>query len=197
MVHPTQFAPLVGGNLTLKQTMGKPSHTTKSYRSTAFRTHNIRFGRSSVSAGRSVASGASNELRSRAFFPVLSRNRIHQQQTRIVSYPKSKTLSRRGHLSITAAGFTTTDADTLEKPLKVLPIEVVEEATTGWQRRYVMIGLCFLAFLLCNMDRVNMSIAIIDMKDEFNWDSSTMGVVQSSFFWGYLLTQVCEHGCFT
>lgn len=40
------------------------------------------------------------------------------------------------------------------------------------------------------MDRVNMSIAIIDMKDEFNWDSSTMGVVQSSFFWGYLLTQI-------
>ena len=41
------------------------------------------------------------------------------------------------------------------------------------------------------MDRVNMSVAILPMKTEFGWDSATMGLVQSSFFWGYLLTQVC------
>jgi len=40
------------------------------------------------------------------------------------------------------------------------------------------------------MDRVNMSIAILPMANEFAWDSATVGLVQSSFFWGYLLTQV-------
>ena len=50
--------------------------------------------------------------------------------------------------------------------------------------------MCFFAFLLCNMDRVNMSIAMISMAEDFGWDSAQQGIVQSSFFWGYLLTQV-------
>jgi len=53
-----------------------------------------------------------------------------------------------------------------------------------------MVAMCFFAFLLCNMDRVNMSIAMISMAGEFGWDSAQQGIVQSSFFWGYLLTQV-------
>lgn len=62
-----------------------------------------------------------------------------------------------------------------------------------WQqfpRRWLIVLLCFSAFLLCNMDRVNMSIAILPMAAEFNWNSSTIGLIQSSFFWGYLLTQI-------
>ncbi|KAF5765662.1 putative MFS transporter superfamily [Helianthus annuus] len=38
--------------------------------------------------------------------------------------------------------------------------------------------------------QVNMSIAILPMSKEFNWNSATVGLIQSSFFWGYLLTQV-------
>lgn len=57
-------------------------------------------------------------------------------------------------------------------------------------RRWVIVLLCFAAFLLCNMDRVNMSIAILPMSKEFNWNSTTVGLIQSSFFWGYLLTQI-------
>ncbi|KAG5053645.1 hypothetical protein JHK85_006155 [Glycine max] len=37
---------------------------------------------------------------------------------------------------------------------------------------------------------VNMSIAILPMSQEFNWNSATVGLIQSSFFWGYLLTQI-------
>lgn len=40
------------------------------------------------------------------------------------------------------------------------------------------------------MDRVNMSIAILPMAKQYAWDSQTIGLVQSSFFWGYLLTQI-------
>ncbi len=44
-------------------------------------------------------------------------------------------------------------------------------------------ALCFVAFMLCNMDRVNMSIAVMPMAAEFGWDTATTGIVQSSFFW--------------
>jgi len=35
-----------------------------------------------------------------------------------------------------------------------------------------------------------MSIAILPMSAENNWNPATVGLIQSSFFWGYLLTQV-------
>ncbi|KAF9614147.1 hypothetical protein IFM89_015466 [Coptis chinensis] len=68
------------------------------------------------------------------------------------------------------------------------------EKTSSWQekfpKRWVIVLLCFSAFLLCNMDRVNMSIAILPMSAEYNWNPATVGLIQSSFFWGYLLTQI-------
>ncbi len=64
------------------------------------------------------------------------------------------------------------------------------DTTPGWKRRYTIVTMCFVAFMLCNMDRVNMSIAILPMAESFSWSSATIGLVQSSFFWGYLLTQV-------
>ncbi|KAL0533589.1 hypothetical protein IC582_027627 [Cucumis melo] len=57
-------------------------------------------------------------------------------------------------------------------------------------KRWLIVSLCFSAFLLCNMDRVNMSIAILPMSAEYNWNPQTVGLIQSSFFWGYLLTQI-------
>ncbi|MFS7968767.1 putative MFS transporter superfamily [Helianthus anomalus] len=38
--------------------------------------------------------------------------------------------------------------------------------------------------------QVNISISILPMSKEFNLNSATVGLIQSSFFWGYLLTQV-------
>lgn len=69
----------------------------------------------------------------------------------------------------------------------------LQETSPWWEKfpkRWVIVLLCFAAFLLCNMDRVNMSIAILPMSKEFNWNSATVGLIQSSFFWGYLLTQI-------
>ncbi|KAA3456781.1 sodium-dependent phosphate transport protein 1, chloroplastic-like [Gossypium australe] len=110
----------------------------------------------------------------------------------------------------------------------------LDSAVPWWEqfpRRWVIVILCFSAFLLCNMDRVslfylcfdswrkgntlkmtfsfivtiiiiiiirsdliqlkvNMSIAILPMSAEFNWNPATVGLIQSSFFWGYLLTQI-------
>ncbi|PWA45055.1 Major facilitator superfamily [Artemisia annua] len=68
-----------------------------------------------------------------------------------------------------------------------------ESGVPWWEefpKRWTIVILCFSAFLLCNMDRVNMSIAILPMSSEFHWNSTTVGLIQSSFFWGYLLTQI-------
>ncbi|KAA8543758.1 hypothetical protein F0562_022065 [Nyssa sinensis] len=75
----------------------------------------------------------------------------------------------------------------------VLGEDELDSAVPWWEqfpKRWVIVILCFSAFLLCNMDRVNMSIAILVMSQEFNWNPATVGLIQSSFFWGYLLTQV-------
>ncbi|KAJ0031019.1 hypothetical protein Pint_13828 [Pistacia integerrima] len=57
-------------------------------------------------------------------------------------------------------------------------------------QRYKLIGTTSLAFVICNMDKVNLSIAIIPMSHQFGWNSSMAGLVQSSFFWGYALSQL-------
>jgi len=53
-----------------------------------------------------------------------------------------------------------------------------------------MVLLCFLATFICYIDRVNISVAIIPMADQFGWSASQRGLVLSSFFVGYLVTQV-------
>nr|ABR16151.1 unknown [Picea sitchensis] len=90
------------------------------------------------------------------------------------------------------------DAPDAVSSFKVLPGSVTVQRVVDrgylwlkeFPKRWLIVLLCFFAFLLCNMDRVNMSIAILPMSREFNWSPATVGLVQSSFFWGYLLTQV-------
>ncbi len=60
----------------------------------------------------------------------------------------------------------------------------------AWRRRYTMVGLAAAATFICYIDRVNISVAIIPMAEAFGWDRSTQGLILSSFFVGYLLTQV-------
>ncbi len=57
-------------------------------------------------------------------------------------------------------------------------------------RRFVVVGLTACAVFVCYIDRVNISVAIIPMATEFGWDPETQGRVLSSFFIGYLLTQI-------
>ncbi|OAO95584.1 PHT4 [Arabidopsis thaliana] len=90
--------------------------------------------------------------------------------------------------------------DPLEDPKPQLPIPEVLSTETGFEQnwppwknipqRYKLIGATSLAFVICNMDKVNLSIAIIPMSHQFGWSSSVAGLVQSSFFWGYALSQL-------
>ena len=62
--------------------------------------------------------------------------------------------------------------------------------SSGWQRRHTVVLLCFFSTFICYIDRVNISVAIIPMADQFGWTSTQRGLVLSSFFVGYLVTQV-------
>ncbi|XP_034239075.1 vesicular glutamate transporter 1 [Thrips palmi] len=85
-----------------------------------------------------------------------------------------------------------------------------EHASPGWRfwrrRRYVVASMAFLGFFNVYALRVNLSVAIVAMTAasnatlgngttvqvpaEFDWDSKTQGLILSSFFYGYLVTQV-------
>jgi len=43
---------------------------------------------------------------------------------------------------------------------------------------------------VCSVDRAAMSVTILPMSNEFGWDSSVKGAVSSSFFAGYMLTNI-------
>lgn len=57
-------------------------------------------------------------------------------------------------------------------------------------RLATLVGVIFLCTLVNYIDRVNISVAAPQMIDEYGWDSASLGVVFSSFFWGYLLLQM-------
>ncbi|KAJ6637399.1 Mothers against decapentaplegic like 4 [Pseudolycoriella hygida] len=74
-----------------------------------------------------------------------------------------------------------------------------------WQkRRYIIVLLAFLGYVSNYSLRVNLSVAIVAMTDkreiiyengtigyeqEFDWSPQERGLILSSFFWGYILTQ--------
>ena len=63
-------------------------------------------------------------------------------------------------------------------------------ARSGWQHRYSIVALFFLATVLCYVDRVSISVAIIPLAHQFGYDSAAQGVILSAFFWGYIWPQL-------
>lgn len=49
--------------------------------------------------------------------------------------------------------------------------------------------LCNACSPACSLAQVNISVAIIPMAQEFGWSPTVAGLVQSSFFWGYIISQ--------
>ena len=61
---------------------------------------------------------------------------------------------------------------------------------TLWPERFRVVFLCFLSFVICNCDRINISVAILPMAKYYGWNQTTVGIIQSAFFWGYVTTQI-------
>ncbi|CAI0424377.1 unnamed protein product [Linum tenue] len=56
--------------------------------------------------------------------------------------------------------------------------------------RYTVVALTALVMCLCNADRVVMSVAVVPLAAKFGWSSSFLGIVQSSFLWGYIFSSL-------
>jgi ACS family sodium-dependent inorganic phosphate cotransporter len=70
---------------------------------------------------------------------------------------------------------------------------VYNNYTIGWRELAEALHrrrLCFLAAFVCYIDRVNISVAVLAIQDEFGWTETTKGLVLSAFFVGYMLFQV-------
>ncbi|HUY29232.1 MAG TPA: MFS transporter [Candidatus Binataceae bacterium] len=62
--------------------------------------------------------------------------------------------------------------------------------TSRIPRRYAIVALYFLATVLCYIDRVSISVAIIPLARRFSYRAGAQGVILSAFFWGYFCTQL-------
>ncbi|XP_059667915.1 probable anion transporter 3, chloroplastic [Cornus florida] len=56
--------------------------------------------------------------------------------------------------------------------------------------RFKVVALMACVMCLCNADRVVMSVAIVPLAAKNGWSSSFLGIVQSSFLWGYIFSSV-------
>ena len=83
------------------------------------------------------------------------------------------------------AGLLAPAAKTLARPVS-LAGQKWEAAPVRWQACAGMSA----AFILSNVDKVNLSVAIIPMALDFGWSPTTVGLVQSAFFYGYLASQL-------
>src|SRR5260370_35170689 len=59
-----------------------------------------------------------------------------------------------------------------------------------WPRRYTVIGLFFFSTVICYLDRVNVSVAVIPMARDLGYSPASQGLILSAFFWGYIVSQL-------
>lgn len=67
------------------------------------------------------------------------------------------------------------------------------DVTTLWRgapSRYRILFVTVFAFIVCNMDKVNISVSIIPMARDFGWTSTQAGFIQSAFFYGFAVSQL-------
>ena len=142
-----------------------------------------------VSARRTVAPCAAPRLRSRRSAPASSWPRVRSRVSgRFPSRrpPRSPRAAARRAASVVprAGGGGPVEADTVAEDVRF------DMTEGGQKKRWSMIFALFVAFVLCNLDKVNMSVAIVPMSASFGWTSVEKGLVQSAFFWGYAFTQI-------
>ena len=133
---------------------------------------------------RALSSGLHRPRGQRAWQSRLSKPTLHDSEQRT----QSRTLRQRTHYvtqdqtalapADSKAAAASTDAKTLGSP------ETEPEGTDGW---IMLVVLSAVVTLICSVDRAAMSVSILPMSIEFNWDDSVKGSVSSAFFAGCVL----------
>ena len=54
--------------------------------------------------------------------------------------------------------------------------------------RFKLIFMSFLAVFICYIDRINISVAIIPMQEQFGWNEAQVGIIFSIFYVGYFIS---------
>ncbi|VFQ89353.1 unnamed protein product [Cuscuta campestris] len=65
-----------------------------------------------------------------------------------------------------------------------------DEPRLAMPERFKVVALMGCVMALCNADRVVMSVAVVPLAAKYGWTNSFLGVVQSSFLWGYIFSSV-------
>ena len=81
-------------------------------------------------------------------------------------------------------------AERTPAPASAASVPAVNDAADEPQQFWRIVLPTGLTLLLCNMDRICMSVAIVPMASEFGWAPGVQGLIQGAFLWGYALTQV-------
>ena len=81
---------------------------------------------------------------------------------------------------------------TIERSLPHTTAAVPAYETAAISRRWVIVGLLTLGVIVAYIDRVNLSIAVIDptFKSFFNLTAADRGLATSAFFWSYAALQI-------
>ncbi|XP_073984956.1 vesicular glutamate transporter 3-like isoform X1 [Rhodnius prolixus] len=91
----------------------------------------------------------------------------------------------------TSLNFELTDSTFIQKPQSRFDII--------FKKRYIHSAMVAIGYAVVHINRYNLSLAIVSMTDkkssnenfhEFNWNEREKGALLSSFFWGYVLSQV-------
>lgn len=57
-------------------------------------------------------------------------------------------------------------------------------------RRWILIALIVNLIFMCYFIRIILSVAILPLSKTYQWDENTKGLMLSSFYWGYITTQI-------
>ena len=98
---------------------------------------------------------------------------------------RSMMVTSARHLDRDASAQATRQESALEQPSSDL--DARQPKPSSWQ--YVL-ALCTIAIFICYADRSNISVAILEMAKDFEWDEAYRGTILSSFFLGYAGTQL-------
>ena len=112
--------------------------------------------------------------RARGVMPVMAVSTTRQSTTMMMMRQSTKT-SREA--IVARAGGGAVEINPNDPPEE----EVFDMTQDGQKRRWGMVIALFVAFVLCNLDKVNMSVAIVPMAQELGWTTTQKGLVGAYF----------------
>ncbi|CAN6471417.1 unnamed protein product [Victoria cruziana] len=101
-----------------------------------------------------------------------------------------------GHIIPEVSAGSFADAPKAERRRVVVKAQSLEgeslrrRAVSKVPERVKVVAMVAFVMLLCNANRIVMSVAVVPLAAKYGWSSSFLGIVQSSFLWGYFFSSI-------